>query len=146
MPFAGTPSHPSANGVVPVIRVDLKGGREAVEKMATVTLSYRRGLKKITTRLPVVDVAVESEDLFTQGQDVEFLLEAQDKKGNVVGEPPPGNHVDPATGTISLKPQAQAQIPIRMDPGFEGKFTVKALDPTTMTTFSKLDLETDYTV
>jgi hypothetical protein len=33
-----------------------------------------------------------------------------------------------------------------MDPDFEGKFTVKALDPTTLTAYSKLDLETDYTV
>ena len=29
---------------------------------------------------------------------------------------------------------------------FEGKFTVKALNPTTMTTFTTLELETDYAV
>ena len=29
---------------------------------------------------------------------------------------------------------------------FEGKFTVKALNPTTLAIYAQLDLETDYTV
>ena len=29
---------------------------------------------------------------------------------------------------------------------FEGKFTIKALDPTTLAILAKLDLETNYTV
>ena len=29
---------------------------------------------------------------------------------------------------------------------FEGKFTVKALNPTTLTTYTTLELETDYAV
>jgi hypothetical protein len=33
-----------------------------------------------------------------------------------------------------------------MDLDFEGKFTVKALDPTTLSTFGTLDLRTDYTI
>ena len=33
-----------------------------------------------------------------------------------------------------------------MEMDFEGKFSVKALDPSTLTTYAKLDLETDYTV
>jgi hypothetical protein len=33
-----------------------------------------------------------------------------------------------------------------MDLEFEGPFTVKVLDPTTLTAFDQLDLETDYVV
>jgi hypothetical protein len=33
-----------------------------------------------------------------------------------------------------------------MDPDFEGKFTVKALNPTTLGSYGSLSLETDYTV
>jgi hypothetical protein len=33
-----------------------------------------------------------------------------------------------------------------MDLNYEGKFTVKALNPTTLAAYSKLELETDYTV
>jgi hypothetical protein len=33
-----------------------------------------------------------------------------------------------------------------MDPDFEGKFTVKALNPTTLAAYGMLGLETDYTV
>ena len=38
------------------------------------------------------------------------------------------------------------QIALRMDPDFEGKFLIKALNPTTLATLSALNLETDYTV
>ena len=33
-----------------------------------------------------------------------------------------------------------------MDPDYEGKFTIKVLNPTTMASYSVLNLETDYTV
>jgi len=36
------------------------------------------------------------------GKTFEILLEAQDTKGNVVGEPRPGGEVDPATQLISI--------------------------------------------
>ena len=36
-----------------------------------------------------------------------FLLEAQDKKGEVVGEAKHGDAVNPATGTVTLKPGEQ---------------------------------------
>jgi hypothetical protein len=38
------------------------------------------------------------------------------------------------------------KVALVMDDEFEGKFTVKALDPTTLTTYDKLELRTDYTV
>jgi hypothetical protein len=77
---------------------------------------------------------------------VELLLEAHDKQGNVVGEAKPGEHVNPATRLISLSPGTTVGITLKMELEFEGKFTVKALDPTTLKTYHKLDLETNYTV
>ena len=131
--------------VVPVIIVRL-GTTEGKEKPhCDVTIAYKRGAKRITTRLPVVEVTARG-DLFSKGAEVEILLEAHDKKGNVVGEAKPGGPVNPATGTITLRMGEMQQVALKMDMEFEGKFTVKALAPTTLASYSSLDLETDYTV
>jgi hypothetical protein len=79
---------------------------------------------------------------------VEILLEAQDSKGNVVGEPRPGGDVNPATRTVTLMPGQRKQIALRMDEEFRGKFSVKASTPRPWSLASKgseLALETDYT-
>jgi hypothetical protein len=131
--------------VVPVIAMRLQAQDEQATKQPTVTLSYKRG-GKITTRLPVVDVDVVLDDLFGKGQNFEVLIEAHDKQGNVIGEAKPGGPVNPATRTLTVKPDDTLSVVLRMDMEFEGKFTVKALDPTTLATFSSLSLETDYTV
>ena len=113
-----------------------------------VELNYKNGAKRITTRLPVVEVMLVVDDLFSQEMSVEILLEAQDSKGNVVGEPRPGGDVNPATRTVTLMPGQRKQIALRMDDEFRGKFSVKALNPTTLALASKdsaLSLETDYT-
>jgi hypothetical protein len=54
--------------------------------------------------------------------------------------------VNPAIHTLSIKPGQVVPVVLRMDLEFEGHFTIKALDPVTLKTYSKLDLETDYTV
>jgi hypothetical protein len=132
--------------IVPAITVALQDQAARETIVASVLLSYKSGAKRITTRLPVVDLAVESTDMFSQGADIEVLLEAHDRKGNVVGEARKGDPVDPATGTLTLKPGQQRQVTIRMDMEFEGKFTLKAFNPITMTTYASIDLETDYAV
>ena len=132
--------------VVPVIALRLQAATQRMAQVPAITLSYKRGAKKVTTRLPVVELNVESGDLFNRELSFEVLLEAHDKKGNVVGEAKPGGMVNPATRTLTVKPGETASVALRMDMEFEGKFTIKALDPTTLTTHSKLDLETDYTV
>ncbi|MFL7794884.1 MAG: PglZ domain-containing protein, partial [Anaerolineae bacterium] len=96
--------------VVPVLTARLAAVEQPAMQQATVILSYKNGAKRITTRLPVVDVLLQSADLFSQGADFEILLEAHDKKGNVVGEAKPGNPVNPATGTVILKPGEQLQV------------------------------------
>ncbi|WP_200334368.1 hypothetical protein [Thiocystis violacea] len=77
---------------------------------------------------------------------MEVLLEAQDGKGNVVGEPRPGGQVNSATRAVTLVPGQRKQIALGMDPEFEGKFTVKVLNPATLASYGALKLETDYSV
>jgi hypothetical protein len=135
-----------AESVVPVLVARLDTNEPAAVGRVMVMLSYKNGAKRITTRVPVIDIRAQSDDMFSQGVSVEVLIEAQDAKGNVVGEPRPGGDVNPATRTLTLMPGQSKQIALRMDPDFEGKFTVKALNPTTLASFSALALETDYTV
>ena len=132
--------------VVPIITLQLDASDQAPIEQANVVLSYKNGAKRITTRLPVMEISVETQDMFSVSSDFEILLEAHDKKGNVVGEAKPGGVVNPATGTITLKPGDKTQITLKMQLEFEGKFKVKALNPSTMAAYCQLDLETDYTV
>ena len=142
--FHGGPSLQEA--VVPAITVAFqdKAGPEPI--LESVQLTYKTGAKRITTRLPVVDLAVENTDMFLQGVHFEILLEAHDRNGNVVGEARKGDPVDPATGTLTLKSGQNKQVTIRMDLEFEGKFTLLAFNPITMTAYASITLETDYAV
>jgi hypothetical protein len=54
--------------------------------------------------------------------------------------------VNPATGIMTLHPGERVQVLLKMQLEFEGKFTIKALNPTTMATYGSLELHTDYTV
>ena len=109
-------------------------------------MNYKNGTKAITTRMPVIDLAIESSDLFSLENDFEILLEAHNAKGEVVGEAKAGRVVNPATGTLTLKPGDKAQVTIKMQMDFEGKFKIKALHPTTYTVYCQIDLETHYAV
>jgi hypothetical protein len=126
--------------VVPVLTIRLRQAKPAPK--TKVVLSYKDGAKRITTRLPVVSLVVETGDLFHD--DVEILLEAHDSKGNVVGEAKPGGPVSAATGTITLKTGESVQVIVRMNPDYEGKFKLKALNPETLGAYATLDLETGY--
>ena len=64
----------------------------------------------------------------------------------MVGEPRPGGESIPPPARSLCCPGRSKQITLRMAMEFEGKFTVKALNPTTLATYVTLDLETDYTV
>ena len=131
--------------VVPAISVRMQAPEPKHGAAPTVALTYKRGAKVVTTRLPVFEIALGEGDLFTSAP-IEVLLEAHDKNGNVVGEAKPGGPVNPATHTISISPGTSVQITLKMDMAFEGKFSVLALDPNTFAVFSKLELKTDYTV
>ena len=133
--------------ILPVLSIKLKKEAAAPQK-PTIKLTYKNNAKRITTRLPVVDVVLEQQQqqLFGSSEDVELLLEAHDKKGNVVGEAKPGGDVNPVTGTVTLKPNERIQVAMKMDLEFEGKFSIKAINPTTMAVYCTIELETDYTV
>ncbi|MCO4198693.1 PglZ domain-containing protein [Aeromonas hydrophila] len=132
--------------VVPVITMQLKASNQPTLQKASVAMSYKNGAKAITTRMPVIDLAIETTDMFSIENNFEILLEAHNKKGDVVGEAKAGGVVNPATGTLSLTPGDKVQVTLRMHMDFEGKFKVKALHPTTYTVYCQLDLETDYAV
>lgn len=134
-----------AEAVVPVLVARLHAPEQPELRKVTVELTYKSGAKRITTRLPVIEVMLIAEDIFSQGLSVDISLEAQDSKGNVVGEPRPGGDVNPATRTVTLMPGQRKQIALRMDDEFRGKFSIKAMNPTTLATYSALALETDYT-
>ena len=134
--------------VVPVITVKLDASKDSqvsVEKFK-VSLNYKNGAKRITTRMPVVDLTLQTEDIFSFDAEVEVLLEAHDKKGNVVGEAKTGGIVNTATGTIIMTPNNEQKVTLRMDMEFEGKFILKALNPSTMAVYEQIELETDYAV
>ncbi len=141
--FHGGASLPEA--VVPILVARLDVAEQDDVRKVLVELNYKNGAKRITTQLPVLEVSLMADDLFSQEVSVEILLEAQDSKGNVVGEPRPGGEVNPATRTITLTPGERKQIALRMDAEFRGKFTVKALNPTTLAAYCALAIETDYT-
>lgn len=132
--------------VVPVIVMQLKVLNQPSVKQAAITISYKNAAKYITTRVPVIDVAVDTADMFSAEGDFEILLEAHDSKGEVVGEAKAGGHVNTATGTLNLKAGQKVQVTLKMQLEFEGKFKVKALNPKTNAVFSQIELETDYTV
>jgi hypothetical protein len=132
--------------VLPVITLDLDINEQPEIRQANVVLNYKNGVTRITTRLPVVEISIEDPGMFSDESEFEVLLEAHDKKGNVVGEAKPGGLVNAATGTVTLKAGDKAQITLRMTMDYEGAFKIKALDPSTMTVYHHLDMKTDYTV
>lgn len=135
-----------AEAVVPILIARLDKPVQQDLRKVKVELTYKNGATRITTRLPVIDIVLLADSIFSMDGDFEILIEAQDSKGNVVGEPKPGGPVNPATSTIILSPNERLSIVMRMQMEFEGTFSVKALNPKTLSTYCTLNLETDYTV
>lgn len=132
--------------ILPVIKVNLKRDERINLDEISIDIKYKNGSKRITTRLPVVDIHAHSPDMFSLNKEFEVLVEAHDNKGNVVGEAKHGGNVNPATGTILIKAKDKIKLTIKMDMDFEGKFKLKAFNPTTMKIYSQIDMQTDYMV
>jgi hypothetical protein len=113
----------------------------------TVTLRYKRGGKRVTTMRPVFEVAVDADSLFPDDAPVEILLEARSAADDIVGEALHSPPVNPATGTLSLRPGERVDVTLRLDESYEGKLVVTALNPTTLTGYPncRVELKTDYT-
>ena len=72
-----------AEAVVPVIIARLDNEEHLSTAKMSVELSYKNGAKRITTRVPVVEITLVSDDMFAQEDSVEVLI-GQDIEGNVV--------------------------------------------------------------
>ncbi|HSN78679.1 MAG TPA: PglZ domain-containing protein, partial [Anaerolineae bacterium] len=91
--------------VVPVISLRLRRAEPTqLWRPPAVALGYKQGARRITTRLPLIDVSAGLGELGSAAAPVELLLEAHDRQGNVVGEARPGGPVNPATLLVSLHP------------------------------------------
>ncbi len=138
--------------LVPVIEITLKPAAIKSTRSGSILLDYKKGAKFVTARFAVIELRLENfrNSLFDDPNDsiaIEILLEAHNSKNKVVGEAKPGQYVNSATGTILLEPGELIKVTLKMDPDFEGKFKVKAIDPVTSTVLgTPLDLETDYAV
>lgn len=132
--------------VVPVIIMQLRQPEQPKLQQARVTLQYKNGSKRIATRVPVIDLAVDAADMFAADSAFEIQLEAQNSKGDTVGEAKAGGAVNAATGTVTLRAGEKVQVTLKMHLEFEGKFKVKAMNPKTQAIYAQIDLETDYTV
>lgn len=129
--------------VVPVLIASLGDAETEETRRIDIEIAYKNGATRVTTRVPVIDVTLMA-DMFSQDRTLEILLEAQDGKGNVVGEPRPGGDVNPASRAVTLVPGKRTQVVMRMDEDFRGAFKVVALNPTTLASYASLALETDY--
>jgi hypothetical protein len=133
--------------IVPIISVRLTKEHLQQEK-AKIKISYKTDAKTITSRFPVLDIEYEKKqmELFTPENEIELLIEAHDKNNNVKGEAKAGGIVNPATGTVTIKPGQWLKVTLKMQEAYHGKFTVKAMNPSTLAIYDKLDLKTDYVV
>lgn len=133
--------------VVPVMEIKLKPQAQPTFQHAEVTLSYKKGSQSITSRRPIIEVSISSDDLFSTEGSFEILLEAQKYRSTeIVGEAKIGGPVNAATRTITLQPGDSQKVTIIMDDDFEGTFFIKALNPNTLAEYAKLKLKTDYMV
>ena len=112
--------------------------------MVQVELTYKGGANHITTRVPSVELSLVSVGIFDT--DIEILLEARDKKDNIVGEAKRGGRVDTGSGTVSMKAGEKINIIMSMNIDFQGKLSFSAFDPLTMTKHASISMETDYAV
>jgi hypothetical protein len=129
--------------VVPYLLLKLDAAERERRELPEITLDYKR--ERITSRRPVIEVAAGPVwNILSLGAEIELLIEAHDQAGQVVGQAQGGDGFDEMTGIVRLRPNRAARITLAMNRTFEGAFVVKALDPTLLTTYASLPLETDY--
>ena len=74
----------------------------------------------------------------------ELRIVAQDPAGKDVGWVVQGDHTDPATGLLRVRPLQLSSFCLRLDEAFAGPFTVSIVDPVTQQSYAKLELETQF--
>ena len=131
--------------VLPVVQVQLKPApRKGGAPKLDVLLTYRGANKGTVSVLrPSVEVSVPmGEELFPV--EVQFVLEGVDAGGAKVARSAPDPRVDAATGTIALQAGQSVKLPINIEPGFEGTFELRALNPGTGEILGTVELTTAF--
>ena len=131
--------------IVPVLIIQLKQVEKAPQ--IQVELTYRRNATRVTTRRPVLTITVNAGDLWSFDTPIQVqVLAFAYQSTKVIGRLVPGDRVDATSRTLTITPGETLKIPLELQEGFEGKFTVKAMDPVTQTVYASLHLETDFLI
>jgi hypothetical protein len=131
--------------LIPVLSVALQPAqaRATVERVL-VNLTYRGGaVGKVTSLIPSLELAYPASDFFGPPS-VRLIIQGINNKSDIVASTATSPSIDPTTGEIHLERGKALKIPIRIQEGFEGTFTVKALDPSSGITYATVELTTDY--
>lgn len=131
--------------LLPLIHVELKAAtnQPAVEK-AQIHLTYRGSNSgSVTTLVPSLELSYPASDLFGPSS-VRLFIQGLNKKGEAIAQPAASALVDTTTGEVQLDRGKSIKIPIRIQEGFEGEFTVHATDPTSGLLYASLKLTTDF--
>jgi hypothetical protein len=127
--------------IVPLITVDLSKREQTRQYDFKISLSYRNGATaKITARRPLIDISIFNDIFFEQEISFQLLAFATDQ----VGEAAACEFVNPDTGMVTAMSGQAIRVPLKMMDTFQGRFQVRALDPSTQLVHAVLDLETDY--
>lgn len=129
--------------ILPRMVVTLAAAPAATRSTMEITALYKGGKTKlVTTRRPFIDVVWSQAEIFAT--EAELRIVAQDAAGKDVGWVVQGDHTDPATGLLRIRPGHLASFCLRLDETFAGPFTVSIVDPVTQQSYAKLELETQF--
>jgi hypothetical protein len=123
--------------------VTLAATAAAARTTMEITALYKGGRTKlVTTRRPFIDVVWAQAEMFAT--ETELRVVAQNATGQEIGWVVQGDHTDPATALLRVRPGQVASFCLRLDEAFAGPFTVSIIDPVTQQSYAKLELETQF--
>ena len=129
--------------VLPRMFVTLTAPSAAARSTMEITALYKGGKTKlVTTRRPFIDVVWSQAEMFAT--EAELRIVAQDANGQEIGWVVQGDHTNPATGHLRIRPGQVASFCLRLEETFAGQFTVSIVDPVTQQSYAKLELETQF--
>jgi hypothetical protein len=130
--------------LLPLIHVELQAAQEATIDKAQVNLTYRGANSGVvTTLVPSLELSYPASDLFGPSS-VRLIVRGFNKKGEAIARPAASPLVDPTSGEVQLDRGKSIKIPIRIQEGFEGEFTVQASDPASGLLYASLKLTTAF--
>ena len=137
--------------LLPRMVVTLAAPAAAARSTMEITALYKGGKTKfVTTRRPFIDVIWSQAEILATEDELRFATEAElrivalDASGKEVGWMVQGDHTDPATGLLRVRPLQLSSFCLRLDEAFAGPFTVSIIDPVTQQSYAKLELETQF--